>query len=76
MLYLWHDLHVRECPLDEWWGFVHTQPANVLGAKTSSKTDGDAWVWLAFAPEWPRVLALVIGKRTPAYADQWLARVR
>ena len=34
MLYLWHDLHVRECQLDELWGFVHTKQANVLGAKT------------------------------------------
>ena len=38
MLYLWRDLHVRECQLDEWWSFVHTQQANVLGAKTYSKT--------------------------------------
>jgi hypothetical protein len=33
-------------------------------------------VWLAFAPEWRLVLAFVIGKRTQAYADQPLARVR
>jgi IS1 family transposase len=76
MLYLWHDLHVRECQLDELWGFVHTQQANVLGEKTDSQTYGDAWVWLAFAPEWRRVLVFVIRKRTQAYADQWLARVR
>jgi IS1 family transposase len=76
MLYLWHDLHVRECQLDELWGFVHTKQANVLGAKTYSQTYGDAWVWLAFAPEWRLVLAFVIGKRTQAYADQLLARVR
>jgi hypothetical protein len=38
MLYLWHDLHVRECQLDELWSFVHTEQASVSGAKTCSKT--------------------------------------
>jgi IS1 family transposase len=76
MLYLWHDLHVRECQLDELWSFVHTKQAHLPGAKIYSKTYGDAWVWLAFAPEWRLVLAFVIGKRTQAYADQLLARVQ
>ena len=47
MLYLWHDLHVRECQLDELWSFIHTKQANLPGAKIYSKTYGDAWVWLA-----------------------------
>jgi hypothetical protein len=55
---------------------VHTQPANRPGAKRYRETDGDAWVGLAFAPEGRLVLAWVIGKRTPADADQWLTRVR
>jgi IS1 family transposase len=38
MLYLWHDLHVRECQLDELWSFVHAEQASVSGAKTCSKT--------------------------------------
>jgi IS1 family transposase/transposase-like protein len=76
MLYLWHDLHVQECQLDELWSFVHTKQANLPGAKSYHETYGDAWVWLAFAPEWRLVLAFVIGKRTQTYADQLLARVR
>jgi IS1 family transposase len=76
MLYLWRGLRVRECQLDELWSFVHTKQANLPGAKTYRETYGDAWVWLAFAPEWRLVLAFVIGKRTQAYADQLLARVR
>jgi hypothetical protein len=75
-LYLWHDLHVQECQLDELWSFVHTKHANLPGAKSYHETYGDAWVWLAFAPEWRLVLAFVIGKRTQTYADQLLARVR
>ncbi len=76
MLYLWRGPRVREGHLDEWWGFVHTQQAHPLGAKTDSETHGDAGVWLAFAPEWRLVLAFVIGKRIQADADQLLARVR
>jgi IS1 family transposase len=58
------------------WSFVHTKQANLPGAKSYHETYGDAWVWLAFAPEWRLVLAFVIGKRTQTYADQLPVRVR
>jgi len=32
MLSLWRNLHVRECQLDELWGFVHTKEAHLPGA--------------------------------------------
>ncbi len=76
MLLLWHDLHVRECQLDELWIFIHTKQGHLLGAKAYCDTYGDAWVWLAFAPEWRLVLAFVIGKRTQPYANPLLERVR
>ena len=69
MLSLWHNLHVRECQLDELWGFVHTKEAHLPGAKLYGATYGDAWVWVAFAPVWRLVLAFVIGKRDQASAD-------
>jgi transposase-like protein/IS1 family transposase len=75
MLYLWHDLHVTECQLDELWSFVHTKEQHLPGAKIYCETYGDAWVWLAFAPVWRLVVAFVIGKRTQASADLLLARV-
>jgi IS1 family transposase/transposase-like protein len=75
MLYLWHDLHVTECQLDELWSFVHTKEQHRIGAKIYCETYGDAWVWLAFAPVWRLVLAFVIGKRTQASADLLLARL-
>jgi IS1 family transposase len=75
MLYLWHDLHVSECQLDELWSFVHTKEQHLPGAKIYCETYGDAWVWLAFAPVWRLVLAFVIGKRTQASADLLLARL-
>jgi len=75
MLYLWRDLHVIECQLDELWSFVHTKQHHVPCARLSDETYGDAWVWVACAPGWRLVLAFVIGKRTHKSADVLLDRV-
>jgi IS1 family transposase/transposase-like protein len=76
MLYLWRDLHVLECQLDELWGFVHTQQRHLPFARLYDETYGDVWVWVAFAPVWRLVLAFVIGKRSQQSADLLLDRVR
>ena len=75
-LYLWSQLHVTECQLDELWGFVHTKEAHLPCAKIYNETYGDAWVWLAFAPVCRLVLAFVVGKRTQENADLLLDRVK
>jgi transposase-like protein/IS1 family transposase len=75
MLYLWRNLHVTECQLDELWSFVHTKQDNLECAKFYDETYGDAWVWLAFAPIWRLVLAFVVGKRTQTSANLLLDRV-
>lgn len=75
MLYLWHNLHVTECQLDELWSFVHTKEDHLPGTKTYCATYGDAWVWVAFAPVWRLVLAFVVGKRTQENANLLLDRV-
>lgn len=75
MLYLWRDLHVTECQLDELWSFVHTKERNLAVAKLFCETYGDAWVWIAFAPVWRLVLAFVIGKRDQPTANLLLERV-
>jgi IS1 family transposase len=75
LLYLWHDLHVTECQLDELWSFVHTKEEHLPGAKLWYATYGDAWVWVAFAPVWRLVVAFVVGKRTQASANLLLQRV-
>jgi hypothetical protein len=75
MLSLWHNLHVRECQLDEFWSCVHTKETHLPGARLYCATYGDAWVWVAFAPVWRLALAFVIGKRDQASADLLLARV-
>jgi hypothetical protein len=69
MLYLWRELHLEECQLDELWSFVHTKEANLAAAKRICQTYGDAWVWIAFAPPWRMVIAFVVGKRTQENAN-------
>ena len=73
--YLWRDLQVRECQLDELWSFVHTKEDHLPLAKLYDETYGDAWVWVAFAPLWRVVLAFVVGKRTQERAELLLERV-
>jgi len=75
MLYLWRNLHVIECQLDELWSFVHTKQHHFPLARLYDETYGDAWVWVAFAPVWRLVVAFVIGKRTQQSADLLLDRV-
>ena len=75
MLYLWRNLHVTECQLDELWSIVHTKEHNLPCAKIYYETYGDVWVWIAFAPVWRLVLAFVIGKRTQDSANLLLDRV-
>lgn len=76
MVYLWRNLHITECQLDELWSFVHTKEANLPTAKLYQETYGDAWVWVAFAPVVRIVLAFVIGKRDQTHANLLLARVK
>lgn len=76
MLHFWQDLPIQECQLDELWSFVHTKEANLASAKLIRQTDGDAWVWVAFAPLWRMVLAFVVGKRTQENANRLVERVR
>jgi hypothetical protein len=75
ILYLWQQLPLRECQLDELWSFVHTKDEPLAWAKTYHDTSGDAWGWVAFAPEWRLVVAFVVGKRTQAEANLLLERV-
>ncbi|CDH46896.1 hypothetical protein BN874_640014 [Candidatus Contendobacter odensis Run_B_J11] len=52
-----------------------TKQENLPGAKDYVETDGDAWVWLAFAPVWRLVLGFVIGKPDQTSADRLLKQV-
>lgn len=75
MLYLWHQLHITECQLDELWSFVHTKEQNLATAQRVCEHYGDAWTWIAFAPQWRFVLAFVVGRRCQQSANLLLQRV-
>ena len=75
ILDVWQQLPLRACQVDERWSFVHTKDEPLAWAKTDHDTDGDAWGWVAFAPEWRLVVAFVVGKRTQAAAHVLLERV-
>jgi transposase-like protein/IS1 family transposase len=76
MLYLWYDLPVAECQMDELWSFAHTKEQHLEAAKLWCATYGDAWVWIAFAPIWRLIVAFAIGKRIQASANLLLERVK
>jgi hypothetical protein len=71
----WQHLHVTECQLDERWSVVHTQESHRLTAQLRCESYGDAWVWVAFAPAWRLVVALVVGQRAQENAHRLLRRV-
>ena len=75
MRYLWRDLPVTACQLDELWSFVHTKEHHWEAAKRFCTSYGDAWIGIAFAPIWRLVLAFVVGKRTQPSANLLLERV-
>ncbi len=76
MTYLWHNLHIRECQLDELWSFVRKKEGHLTPAEKVLTLYGDAWVWVAFAPDWRLVVAFVVGKREQANATLLVERLK
>lgn len=74
--YLFNNLHIPECQLDELWSFVHKKEAQLTGIEKVLMLYGDAWVWIAFAPAWRLVPAFVIGKRVQENADLLIERLK
>lgn len=74
--YLFNHLHITECQLDELWSFVHKKEAHLTAVEKIRMLYGDAWVWIAFAPEWRLVPAFVIGKRVQENADLLIERLK
>ena len=74
--YLFNNLHISECQLDELWSFVYKKEKRLTAAEKILSLYGDAWVWIAFAPEWRLVLAFVIGKREQAKANLLIERLQ
>ena len=74
--YLFDTLHITECQVDELWSFVRKKEAHLTTAEKVLALYGDAWVWIAFAPEWRLVAAFVVGKRAQENAHLLLKRLR
>ena len=60
--------------MDELWSFVRKKEAHLTAAEKVWELYGDAWVWIAFAPEWRLVPAFVVGKRDQAHANLLIER--
>lgn len=71
---LFDNLHISECQLDELWSFVRKKEAHLTAAEKVLTLYGDAWVWIAFAPECRLVPAFVVGKRSQGNANLLLER--
>ena len=74
--YLFDNLHISECQLDELWSFVYKKERRLTAAEKVLNHYGDAWVWIAFAPDWRLVLALVVGKREQAQANLLIEQLK
>ncbi len=74
--FLVHNLHITECQLDELWSFVYKKEKQLSSAEKVLALYGDAWVWIAFAPEWRLVLAWVVGKREQEQANRLIDRLK
>ncbi len=74
--YLFNNLHISECQLDELWSFVYKKEKRLTPAEKVLSLYGDAWVWIAFASEWRLVLAFVIGKREQDKANLLIDRLQ
>lgn len=74
--YLFNNLHMTECQLDELWSFVRKKEAHLTVIEKVLMWYGDAWVWIAFVPEWRLVPAFVIGKRVQQNADLLIERLK
>ena len=66
---------ITECQVDELWSFVRKKEAHLSVAEKVLALYGDAWVWIAFAPEWRLVAAFVVGERDQAHANVLLERL-
>ena len=62
--------------MDALWTFVRKKEAHLTVAEKVLALYGEAWMWIAFAPAWRLVAALVVGTRDPAHANVLLERVQ
>lgn len=76
MTYVFRNLHLHECQLDELWTFISKKAAQLTPLEKLAEVYGDAWVWMAFSPRYKLVPAWVVGKRTLRHARRLVFRLK
>jgi IS1 family transposase len=76
MAYYFRNLHITECQLDELWTFVGKKENHLDPVEQLLGVYGDAWIWIAFAPQCKLVLTWVVGKRTLSEARGLIKRLK
>ena len=76
MAYYFRNLHITECQLDELWTFVRKKEGHLDPVEQLLGVYGDAWTWIAFAPQCKLVVTWVVGKRTLAEAKRLIKRLK
>lgn len=76
MAYYFRNLHITECQLDELWTFVHTKEDHLDPVEQLLGVYGDAWTWIAFAPQCKLVVTWVVGRRTLTEAKLLIKRLK
>ncbi len=76
MAYYFRKLHITECQLDELWTFVGKKENHLDPVEQLLGVYGDAWIWIAFAPQCKLVLTWVVGKRTLSEARGLIKRLK
>lgn len=76
MSYLFRDLHLNECQLDELWTFIYKKEDHLDPLEQLLGIYGDAWVWIAFSPVFKLVPVWLVGKRTLRDARRLVFRLK
>jgi len=74
--YMMQELELSQVQLDELWTFVRKKERKLSEWEKLHTEYGDTWVWVAFDPVHKLVVAMLIGERTEATADDFLGRLR
>ena len=70
--YIFRQLHLTECQLDELWTFVYKKEKHLTLLEKLAGRYGDAWIWTAFDPVHKLVPMWRVGKRTGGDAQKFI----
>ncbi len=74
--YLFRNLHLAECQLDELWTFVYKKEEHLTAFEKLARRYGDTWIWTAFDPVHKLVPVWRVGKRTLTDARRFIQALK